>query len=423
MNKLALFMLFSVYLFSCSAPSNTKNPEYTFPPEWAPHQAVWVGWSDNQRHTDANELLLEVVDILSNHVKVKMVVLNDSIENLLSFRLDTMGVALDSIEFIRHFDTFLWMRDPGPFFVKSQDGAVAIADFKWNAYNWFKVYRGINNPDSLPQVVRNLDRYGQYFADYLGIELVNQAKTYAEGGAMEVNGQGTLMAVMETALDRNPNKSLEEIEADYLRTFGKTNMLWLKRSIVSDLSTKGPVIGNYIGGGANGHIDEFCRFVNDSTILLGEISEEEAAENVLSKADRDALEENYNYIKEQRQPNGKPWNIVRMPMPNLDLLAKTQLLNPDRDGYDDIVAKGFKVGDTLKNYPASSYLNFLITNNLVLGAKYWKPGLPESIRKTDEEAKAILETLFPERKVVLIDAMRFNWNGGGIHCVTQQQPR
>jgi agmatine/peptidylarginine deiminase len=84
-----------------------KNPHYTFPPEWAPHEAVWVGWSDNESHTDANEFLLEAVDILSEHVKVKMVVLNDSIENLLSFRLDTMGVAPDFIEFIRHFDTFL----------------------------------------------------------------------------------------------------------------------------------------------------------------------------------------------------------------------------------------------------------------------------------------------------------------------------
>lgn len=385
-----LVTVLAVITVSCASKIEQKEAGYTFPPEWAPQEAVWVAWSDNPDHLDANEFLLEVVDELTNHVKVKMVVLNDSIEALLAYRMDALGIPSDSVKFIRHFDTILWMRDPGPFFLKSTDGSLGIADFKWKAYNWFKVYRGIDNVDSLPQIVANVDGYGQYFSNTLGIKLVRQSTTYAEGGALEANGNGTMMAVEEMALDRNEDKTLAEIERDFLATFGKTNMLWLKRSIFTDLSIKGPQIDNYFGAGANGHIDEFCRFVNDSTVLLGEIPEEEARTNPLSKLDREALEENYQYIQNQKQPNGKPWHIKRIPMPNLDLLSRGVILTEETDWAENFFKKGFKVGDTLKNYPSSSYLNFLITNGAVLAAKYWKPGLPIELKIADQSAANVL---------------------------------
>jgi Peptidylarginine deiminase and related enzymes len=70
----------------------------------------------------------------------------------------------------------------------------------------------------------------------------------------------------------------------------------------------------------------------------------------------------------------------------------------------------------------TSYLNFLITNGLVLTASYWKPGRPEIMKQKDEQAKNILEKAFPGRKVIAINVEDFNVGGGGIHCATQQQP-
>ena len=411
-------------LFSCTNPEQeSASFDYTFPPEWAPQDAVWVAWSDHSGHVEANEFLLEVIDELTDYIKINMVVLNDSIEEVLTYRMDTLGIPTDSIKFFKHFDTFFWMRDPGPFFLKRTDGTLSIADFKWIAYNWFKVYQGINTIDSLPHMVANVDGYGKYFADKLGLELVHQSTTYAEGGGIEVNGNGTMMTVEEMALDRNENKALEEIEKDYLATFGKTHMLWLKRSIPSDLSVRGPLVANYFSGGANGHIDEYCRFVNDSTVLLGEIPEEEALANPISKLDREALEENYQYISQQKQPNGKPWNVERIPMPNLDLLSRPVILTEATDWAASFFEKGFQIGDTLREIPAASYLNFFITNDAVLMAKYWKPGLPESINETDRTAAEILQKHFPNRKIIQLDAITVNWHGGGIHCMTQQQPR
>ena len=422
MKQLVVIILTAMVLQACQI-EKSKKTTFTYPPEWESQEAVWVAWSDDPSHPDANAFLLEVVGELTSHIKVNMVVVNDSIKRHVTTLMKTMNIPMDSVSFYNHFDTILWMRDPGPFFVKDGDGNLGIADFKWKAYNWFKVYRGINYVDSLPQIVANVDGYGDYFAKQLRLNVEKQSTTYAEGGALEVNGNGSMMAVEEMALDRNEGKTLQEIEKDFLATFGKTNMLWLKRSIFTDLSIKGPQVENYFGGGANGHIDEFCRFVNDSTVLLGEISEEEALSNPLSRLDREALEENYNYILGQKQPNGKPWNIKRIPMPNLDILSREVVLTEETEWAETFFEKGFKIGDTLKNYPASSYLNFLITNGAVLGAKYWKPGLPEAIKVSDDQAAKVLQELFPNRKIIQLDAITLNWHGGGIHCVTQQEPK
>jgi agmatine deiminase len=78
--------------------------------------------------------------------------------------------------------------------------------------------------------------------------------------------------------------------------------------------------------------------------------------------------------------------------------------------------------DISMNIAAASYCNFLITNGAVLSQKFWKPGLPLSWRKKDQEAKKILQTLFPDRKIYQFDAMAINIGGGGIHCITQQEP-
>jgi len=61
-------------------------------------------------------------------------------------------------------------------------------------------------------------------------------------------------------------------------------------------------------------------------------------------------------------------------------------------------------------------------NGVVLLAKYWKEGRPGSVREKDETARRIFAEAFPDRKIVQIDAENINLGGGGMHCVTQQQP-
>jgi agmatine deiminase len=81
-------------------------------------------------------------------------------------------------------------------------------------------------------------------------------------------------------------------------------------------------------------------------------------------------------------------------------------------------------GDTINQLIASSYLNFLVTNGCVLVAAYYKEGRPLSTRQKDEQAKEILQQAFPGREIIQIHkAEDLNSNGGGIHCMTQQQPK
>jgi agmatine deiminase len=67
-------------------------------------------------------------------------------------------------------------------------------------------------------------------------------------------------------------------------------------------------------------------------------------------------------------------------------------------------------------------LNFLVSNGIVLGQKYWKKGLVPDIQERDEEARRILQQVFPGRKIVMLDALSVNWGGGGIHCITMHEP-
>jgi len=72
--------------------------------------------------------------------------------------------------------------------------------------------------------------------------------------------------------------------------------------------------------------------------------------------------------------------------------------------------------------PALSYANFVVSNGVVLVPAYWRKGLPEGEREKDEQARATLQRLFPKRRVVQIHPLAINWDGGGMHCITQQQP-
>ena len=82
----------------------------------------------------------------------------------------------------------------------------------------------------------------------------------------------------------------------------------------------------------------------------------------------------------------------------------------------------FPSGDTITVAAAASYLNFIITNKVIIGQKYWREGMSEEIKRRDEEAKGILQSVFPNRKVVMLDALAVNLGGGGLHCISMHQP-
>ncbi len=259
-------------------------------------------------------------------------------------------------------------------------------------------------------------------AEALGLPLVS-TPVVAEGGAFEVNGR-CLLSYADVALERNPDLTLEEIERELLRVYGKETMIWLDRCPLSDRVRAGPKVDDWYGFGANGHIDEFVRFVNDSTLVVAQIDPAESLADPLSRIDRRILLENLAQLREARDPDGRPFRLVPLPVPALTLYAWTAPLAEAQKAdpmFGPMVAD-VAVGATIHIVPAVGYLNFVITNGLVLAPAYWREGMPASEREKDERVRATLAELFPGREVVQLNPLLINWGGGGMHCLTQQQP-
>ncbi|MEM6378790.1 MAG: agmatine deiminase family protein, partial [Bacteroidota bacterium] len=167
-----------------------------------------------------------------------------------------------------------------------------------------------------------------------------------------------------------------------------------------------------------------ARFVNDTTVLLAEVPEEDLHDPIAQENHR-RMEENFKILQQATDQDGNPLNIVRMPLPKLI----TTQMKPGDSVYDFISTleyqdgSQFPGGQPVTVIAAASYLNFLITDKVIIGQKYWKEGMDEAIQARDNQVKSILEDLFPGRAVVLLDAMAINLGGGGIHCITMHEPK
>jgi agmatine deiminase len=240
---------------------------------------------------------------------------------------------------------------------------VAIVRFRFNA--WAK-YQDWEKDDRIPERA----------AKALGLPMipaqVNGRDFVLEGGAIDVNGRGTVITTEECLLDRevqarNPDLSRAEVESALRDYLGLTNVLWLGRGIEGD--------------DTHGHVDDLCRFVNPGTVVVcSEQNPSDSNHRVLA----DALER----LEGMRLEDGSKLEVVTIPMP-APLWFNGQRL------------------------PAS-YANFYIANSAVLVPTFNDPN--------DRIALGILSELVTDRPVVGIHAVDMVWGLGTLHCLTQQQP-
>ncbi len=393
-----------------------------FPAEFETQRAVWLGWpvSDAKRGLSTIDVYLQLIRILAPHVTVKIATQNEAESHRVASMLTSHSISMKNVDLVCIPHDDIWFRDMGPRFLTDGQGRMAVQKFAFNAWG----YEAIDSPDILlDQQVP--DRVAEmYDLELLASELIN------EGGDLEFNGQGTLITVEAVELQRNFGKTRDEIEAELKAVFDLDNVIWLKKGVYDDdLPFDGTLPGpdglkdvlTCLATG--GHIDEHCRFVSADTVLVAEVSEEEAEKDPIADVTRRRLEENVEILQKATDQDGKPLVIRRIPVP--DSLFSTMRSGDDvYDYYREKYDSGFvyPIGEEIKVIAAASYSNFLITNGVVLGAEYWRPGLPDSIRHKDQLARSVLEDLFPDRTVHTIDVRALNFGGGGIHCITQQEP-
>ena len=254
-----------------------------------------------------------------------------------------------------------WMRDIGPSFVVGDDGALGAVDFVfngWGGQSWAEWGK---------------DRHiGRIVAEAAGATLV-ESEMVNEGGGIQVDGAGCVVITETVQLDpgRNPGWTKERVEAELERTIGATGVLWLPRGLTRDHDTFG----------TRGHSDILAVFPTPDTLLMHR-------QDAASHPDHGIAAENRRVAERYRAESSAGFEIVDLPAP--------EALR-DADGFVDY-----------------SYVNHVVINGAVLACAFDDPA--------DDRALGILREFYPGREVVGIDARPLFARGGGIHCITQQQP-
>jgi len=398
------------------------------PGEFEPQQAVWLGLDSFN-----NTVTKDLVKALLPYVNIKFVSQSDSVLQKGKSYLSKNGIDTGKIQFYVMPDNQFYMRDHGATFIKNADGEIKAVDFSWSSYGYADRLMEKYNNDTI-KVDSILTAY-RYFKSKRGKvdSLMGIAEKVAivpswikiEGGAIESNGRGTLLLNEPLTLSRNKGVSKDSIEKEFKRVLGIKNIIWLRDGLAEDPDGFATITGKYVGLGAGGHIDEYARFADTNTILLAWIDEADKDKNPVNKINYDRMHVNYEILQKARNENGAQFKIVKVPLPDL-IGVKIRMSEPgNSSGFNVPVSifkpsDGWKIGDSAIYVAASSYLNYYVTNGIVLLPTYVNEG---SSPQKEEKVKEIFNEVFPGRKLVFIDAMPMNWEGGGIHCATQPEPK
>lgn len=403
-------------------PAATSAQGYRQHAEYEPTEAIWMLWPQVMyKQGFPNELvIIQMIQALAPATKVKLVVPSEKKAETVRKLIPSALLKNESVSIIILPYLEFWARDTGPVFVSNNTGEKAIADFNFNTWGY------TDTSDAAAQVDEQLD---EQIAAMYKLPVLNTWMA-SEGGNREVNGKGTLLLTETVELHRNPGKTKAELEPEYKRLLGVSNIIWLPQGLRDDdLSHLPPITGPggktyYTMLTTGGHVDEFARFVNDSTILLAWIGPNDRSSD-LEQQTGQRMEANYRILQQARDQDGRPFNIIKMPMPYL----MTTTLSPGDSAYSILrslqlqAGQPFPDGKPVDCVAAASYLNFVVANDVVLVPTYWKEGMPRKIRKRDAEAQAILQQVFPGKAIIPIDALAINYGGGGMHCITINEPK
>jgi len=338
-----------------------------FPAEWEKQQGILLCFPHNGndwpgKYEAVQWAFVEFIKKVAIFETVFLVVADEKLKGKVFEMLERARVNIGNISFIIHKTNRSWMRDSGPIIVKNGSKREAL-NFNFNGWAKYTNYQ--------------LDKFvpGKV-ADFIDVPLTQVTykgkPVIVEGGAIDVNGKGTLLTSEECLMHpkiqvRNPGFTKQDYEAVFKEYLGVTNVIWLGDGIEGD--------------DTHGHIDDLCRFVNEDTIVT-------IVETDKNDSNYKPLQDNLKRLQNAKLEDGKSPTIIALPMPK-------------RVDFEDL------------RLPAS-YANFLILNNCVL--------VPTFNDSNDRIALNILAECFPDREVIGISCIDFIWGFGTLHCLSQQIP-
>jgi len=343
---------------------NTDDMKYAFPFEDEKHEGTWLQWPHDYTYGkgfkgELDPIWIEMTRGLTSGENVHIIVYNNKEKNRVKNLLTQKGIDMNKIIFYIHPTDDVWVRDNGPIFVYDKDDNLLMADWGFNGWGQKTPYK------KCLEIPKKLSKG-------LNTPRIDIHEVVLEGGSVEFDGNGTCMSTRSAVINknRNPNLTEKEIESYIKRYYGASNFIWLDGVVGQDIT--------------DFHIDGFVKFYNSSTIIT--MNEEDLSiEWGVSKKD-------INTLREAKNIDGAPYEYIYLP------LSKNNV----------ILESGKKLGYK------GSYINFYIGNDVVL--------VPNYNDENDKKANAILQELYPNRKIIGIDVRKLYQYGGMIHCVTQQQP-
>lgn len=340
-----------------------------WPAEWEEHQATLVAWPHNKadwpgKFTPIPWVYAEIVRWIARHERALVVVESTRQRELALAALTKAGAPLRAVDFLIQKTDRSWMRDSAPAFVRADGGELEAVRFTFNG--WAK-YDNWRRDRHLAAAVARTLHLPIADATHAGKPVV------LEGGAIDGNGRGTLITTEECLLHpsvqvRNPGFTRDDYEAVFAEYLGVRNVIWLGEGIAGD--------------DTHGHVDDLCRFVNPTTVVL-------CREKNDGDANHRRLEENLERLRAARLEDGTRLTVVELPMPSPVTFDGTRL-------------------------PAS-YANFVFTNGALL--------VPTFNDANDRVALGILQEVLPDRQVVGIHAVDLVWGLGTLHCLSQAVPK
>ena len=345
---------------------------FRMPAEWEPHAATWLAWPHNESDWPGKGLMVEWVFVemarlLHDRERVRFIVANRVERAACRRKLAREGVDLAQIDFFVAETDRSWTRDFLPTFVVARRRGVSAV--KWQFNGWAR-YPDWQRDDRAGEGIA--ERHAKSVSRPSYIRRGKTARVVLEGGAIDVDGEGTLLATEQCLLTgpRARNRALgrEGTESVFSDELGVKKVLWLPAGIEGD--------------DTSGHIDDFARFVGPGRVVLcQERNRQDPNHPILARA--------ASRLRGAPDAKGRKVEVVPLPMPEPVVFAGQRL-------------------------PAS-YANFYVANGVVLVPTFNDPN--------DARALGILQEQFPKRQVVGVHCRDLVLGLGTLHCSTQQEPR
>lgn len=347
------------------------------PAEWEPHEGTWLQWPHDGpfpgEQIRLESIWLAMTSALQEHETVHIIATDERLAEHIQNQINHFGWDEKSIDIHVIETDDCWVRDNGPIFLVNDLGEIAITE--WNFNGWGGRYQ-FQKDRLVPEKV----------AEALSMPLFTGPITL-EGGGLEVNCRGTLIATRSSILNpnRNPDRSQLEVETALKEYLGIKHVIWLSGASRDFCDT--------VGSDTDLHVDGYARFTDESTVLYSWTDDE-------SNIFYPVLKQHRNELKEAVTESGKQLTIIPLPKPE----------NKTYSTLAETTGPPFKSKLSL-----AVYANFYIANNLVL--------VPLFGDVNDSRAKSIIAEHFPTREIIGIPANVLADLGGMMHCVTQQQPK